>query len=130
MRTTFDQNYILYALLVSSPIKTAITGNIYKNVRPDDSALEDVVINSLPISTGDIQISTGNVNIHVPDIKVGNTFMPNEDRMRVLSEIVKPILEKGHSTFYRFYLSHQSTIFQEGVNQSFVNFRIEFQYFF
>lgn len=130
MRTTFDQNNILYALLGSSPLKTAINGKIYKNVHLDDSEFEDVVINSLPISTGDIQISTANVNIHVPDIKVGNTFMPNEDRMKFLAEIAEPILKKGHGTFYRFYLSHQSTISQEGVNKSFVNFRIEFQYFF
>ena len=89
MKTTFDQDNILYGKLIASPLKQAITGGVYKAQRPLNSQNEDVVINGLPISDGTVQLGRGNVNIYVPDVKttIGGVLqtMPNTHRLGQLA---------------------------------------------
>ena len=133
-RTSFDQDNILYQLLNgSTALKSAISGGIYKMVRPDGSKLEDVVINSISVLDGSIQPGVSNVNIHVSDIDQTSTDgtkykAPDTARLKVLTEIVYPILGNVYGTSYMFYVSGQWIIKEPETKQHYVNLRINFRH--
>lgn len=132
MNTTFDQDTILFQLINGSQLKTAISGCVYKWQRPVDSGVEDVVINSLPLTTESVQLGTANVNIYVPDltVKVGGKpqQLPNTKRLGELTKIALPILKQGYGANYGFYVTHQTTIQEAEIKQHYINLRIEFRF--
>lgn len=92
MITTFEQSTELYKIINGSQLKTEINGGIYKEVRPTDSNLEDIVINAILIDNELVQTGVGNVNIHVPTLSSG---MPNMARMGVLAAMAFELLKYG-----------------------------------
>jgi hypothetical protein len=125
MRTTFDQETILYNILNgSAALKAAISGKIYRGKRPNDSQKEDISIVSLPILPGSIQFGTANVNIHVPDI--GD--FPDNGKLKALTDIVRPLLEETYGDDYLLYISMQQVFDEPEINQHYVNMRIEFEF--
>lgn len=133
MRTTFDQEDILYSILATSAVKAALSGGIYKQIRPDDSKLEDVVINSLPIDQGSVQRSTANVNVYVPDIQIKingkNQYQPNTTRLKTLTALIVPALQERYSSEkWNFWISNQTTFREPEINQHYLNLRIEFKF--
>ncbi|GAB3973834.1 hypothetical protein GCM10028806_28530 [Spirosoma terrae] len=134
MKTTFDQVNILYSRLSGSNLKTAITGSIYKLVRLTDSKLEDVVVNSLPVTNDQIQRGTANVNIYVPDItyKPQNgkaQLVPNAERLYELAAIATQVVNEHSTPDYTFWLVNQSLIPEPETNQHYINLRIDFRFF-
>lgn len=98
MKTTFDLNTMMYMFLKT--LNMAITGDIYKDERPDGSALEDIVVNTIDL-TADYapQIATSNINIHVPDLDLTIDGRPQKkEDMARLSELTDTILTaiRGH----------------------------------
>ena len=125
MRTTFDQETILYNILNgSAALKAAISGGIYKRRRPTNSDKEDVVIISLPIGDGSIQYGTANVNIHVPDVKE----FPDNTKLETLTNIVKPLLEETYGDDYVLYISLQQIFEEPEIMQHYVNLRVDFEF--
>lgn len=125
MRTTFDQETILFNILNgSAELKAAISGKVYRGKRPTDSLKEDVVIISLPILPGSIQFGSANVNIHVPDIEE----FPDNDKLEALTTIVRPLLEETYGEDYLLYISLQQTFEEPEIHQHYVNLRIDFEF--
>lgn len=128
--TTFDCENILYQLLNQSPLKTEISGGIYKRERPQDSKLEDVVISSIVIDSGSLKSCICNVNIHVSDIDISisgkQQKMPDNHRLSQLAVIAEPVLKNRYGTLYNLWIANQSTFKESETNQHFVNFRIQF----
>lgn len=125
MRTTFDQETILFNILNgSAALKSAISGGIYKRRRPTNSDKEDVVVISLPIGDGSIQFGTANVNIHVPDVKE----FPDNTKLEALTNIVKPLLEETYGDDYVLYISLQQIFEETEINQHYVNLRVDFEF--
>jgi hypothetical protein len=132
-KTTFDQDEILFQLLNgSSALKAAISGGIYVGVRPDNSVLEDVVINSVVVADGSIQLGVANVNIHVADRDVtsgGKTYKaPNVSRLKAITNIVYPLVQEVYGDFYVFFVENQNTIREPEIKQHYVNLRIRFEF--
>lgn len=131
MKTTFDILDIFYPLLNQSALKTAITGGVYKSERPLNSELEDVVIGTLPITTGTVQICVVNVNIHVSDLKltIGGVeqYQPNIARLKVLAAIAAGILETYVSSNYILFITNLSLLKEETTHQHYINIRVEIQ---
>ena len=136
MRTTFDCLTILYQLASPSVLKTAITGDVYKLQRPDivkpEDAMEDVVVNSLPLTMNQIQLGSGNVNIYVPDLSVtvhGKTlYMPNTARLNELAALAIPIFQEQSAPRYNLWLTNQTTIAEPESHSHYVNLRIDFKF--
>lgn len=125
MRTTFDQETILFNILNgSAALKAAISGGIYKRRRPTNSVKDDVVIISLPILPGSIQFGSANVNIHVPDI----AEFPDTTKLETLTNIVKPLLEEAYGDDYVLYISLQQTFEETEIMQHYVNLRVDFEF--
>jgi len=132
-RTSFDQDNILYEKLNgSTQLKAAITGDVYKMIRPDGSKKEDVVINTISVLDGSIQLGVSNVNIHVADIDQSNGTAkykaPDTSRLKQLTDIIYPLLEDVFGSSYRFWIASQSTIREPETKQHYVNLRINFRH--
>jgi hypothetical protein len=130
MKQTFDTDSILYGILMKSPVKNAINGNIYVgDDRPDDSQDEDIVVNSIYL-TQDFhpQIGTSNVNIYVPDmnVKVGNKQQTKSSRVRLkaLSEKAMNALRSAKVPGLLFSIESQNVLAEPSIKQHFVNIRI------
>lgn len=130
-RSTFDQDTILYKDLTNSPLKNAISGGIYKYERPDNSKLEDVVINSIAITNDDIQLGVANVNIHIPALETNidgkPQRKPNVKRMAALTVIAIQVLKERYAKDYNYWISSQTTVNVPGSNERFINFTINFK---
>lgn len=115
MLSSYDQETAVYNLLKSSPIKAAITGGIYKGIRPTGSTKEDIVINTINVPM-DVswQVGKGNVNIHVPAITATingvSQLQPNNERMRVLTGMAIEVLKKHYSDNYNIGIEQQTNI--------------------
>ncbi|MDQ6482222.1 hypothetical protein [Dyadobacter sp. LHD-138] len=133
MKTALDQNTELYKILnASTVLKSAITGDIYKTVRPANSVLEDIVVNTIVLDEGSLQRGVSNVNIHVADLQqtIGTSstkyYAPNEGRLKVIADLVKPLIEDTYKNDFSLSISGSSLIGQPEINQHYFNFRVDF----
>jgi hypothetical protein len=132
MKQTFDTDNYLYGVLkASTSLVTLITGGIYvMGERPDNSELEDIVINTITLTQDSTpQRGVSNVNIHVADIDVTvrgtKQKKANRKRMQDLTTAVLAVLTAAKITGLNYWVTNQSTIKEVDVSQHFVNLRIE-----
>lgn len=132
MKTVLDQTTEIYKLLNIATVKAAINGGIYSTLRPSDSILEDIVVNSVTTGDGSIQYGISNVNIYVPDIiePVGGKqrYTPNTSKLRTIVNIVKPILEESYGADFSLWIDTTGIFREEAINQHYFNFRIEVRF--
>lgn len=130
MKQIFDTESILYGILSKSPVKNAISGNIYVgDDRPDDSEDEDIVVNSIDLTQDYLpQIGTSNVNIYVKDmsakIKGKQQMKANRTRLKALSEKTITALKGAKITGLLFTVDNQAVLAEPSIKQHFVNIRI------
>lgn len=131
--TAFDAIDVVYQHLASSPVKDAITGNIYKLKRPinaTDEGKEDIVINSLGLPNKDIQQGIVNVNIYVPNLslQINNRQDHTQQdfiRAKQLVRLVIEQLQEFYSGEY-FFLYQQDNPLQSEEGESATNIRVDF----
>lgn len=84
-----------FTLIKASGLSEMITGEVYRDKRPINSKVEDVVISVLTTGAGQIQPFILNINVYVPDIKRGKEFIYNDDRVKPLMRKSLDLLEEG-----------------------------------
>lgn len=131
MRTNIEAIDIVWQTLNNSLLKSAIDGKIYKSSRPTNSKMEDVVINSLPITSGTPQLCIVNVNIYTRNLqlKINGTpdnSMPDNQRLNELTAIAFDVLNHVSGGDYFFYVEQQAIIKEEQLLQHYSNIRVEF----
>lgn len=134
MKTTLDQDNILYTLLATSSLESEISGMIIKGGEITDFSKENVVIKSIVVDGGqDIQKGFANVNIHVPDIEISiagkPTKQPNNARLKELTDLATEVLQEYFNTDYNLYIDSIS-VFKDldGIDNHFINFKIRFNF--
>lgn len=132
-KTALDVRTELYKILnASNALKIAITGKIYKGIRPTNSKLEDVAVNTLVLGTGSRQRGVANINIHVPDIEAGPVgakyFAPNETRLNQLTNIIKPLIEEGDGPDFSYWIEGTNVFQEPEIDQHYMNFRLAFTF--
>lgn len=90
-----DIKEAFFSLVSASRIPEMISGNVYRDRRPLNSQVEDVVISVLATGAGQIQPFMLNVNVYVPDIRRGNEFIYDDPRVKLLMRKCLDVLEKG-----------------------------------
>ena len=90
-----DIKEVFYSLVTSSEIMGMTNGNVYRDKRPLNSKVEDVVISVLASGVGQIQSFLLNINVYVPDIKRGNEFISDDQRIKILMRKCLDFLEGG-----------------------------------
>lgn len=132
MRTTLEVTARFYSLINVTAFTSVISGGVYKDVRPADSVLEDIVINCLPITGDQFQQATVNVNIYVPDISVqiGGVAqkMPDHKRLNTLAALAAAQLERYSGTEEIFKIAWQSLVKEPVTNQHYINLRIDYKH--
>lgn len=130
MMTSFGIDEIVFNILSKSEVKQTISGGIYyQNDRPDDSADEDVVINTISMTQDFLpQIAASNVNIYVSDvrrrIKNKEQLKPNRKRLSELTSIVLKVLREAKVDGLTFIPQSQILLQEPNIKQHFVNIRI------
>ncbi|MHA8064929.1 hypothetical protein [Aquirufa aurantiipilula] len=130
MKTLFDLQTILFQKIKGSSLENAITGGIYKGKRPQNSTLEDIVINAITIDSETLQTGAANVNIYVRDqeVNVDGTIqqLPDSARLSVLADLAIPLLESVYGPNYNFYIAGQGIFDEPEINQHSINLKIRF----
>lgn len=130
MKTTLDLVDIVYSVLINSSLKSAISGKIYKFKRPVNSNVEDVVINSLPVTNQQLQTAIVNVNVFVPELALSVNSEPDDQpdfvRLKQLAALAVAALMDGVAGDYTWDVQQQTVIEDEESSQYYVNVRIEF----
>lgn len=126
--SVFDGKQWIYDLLNINEVKSNISGKIYKNKRPTESKLEDIVINSILMDNGFLQDGTFNVNCYVPFLSVTinniSQSMPNEKKLSEIFQIVNPLLDDVFKDDFNLTIERHETIDVETEKASYINFRI------
>jgi hypothetical protein len=130
MKTSLEAVDFAYKALSSSPLAGMISGGIWKVKRPQNSSLEDIVINALPLTKSPLQRGIINVNIYVPNLELGtdpkDKSQPNTLRLKTLGQQVQTLFEDYYSPDRKTNLQiEKDQLFDEG-NAHFLNFRILF----
>jgi hypothetical protein len=130
MKTTLDLVDVVYNELKSGPLKSAISGGVYKYTRPLNSSLEDVVINSLPVTNQQLQQAIVNVNVFVPnaDISLGGAQQKMADhvRLKALAALAVDELKDGISGDYTWDVQQQTVIQDDESDSYYINIRLQF----
>ncbi len=131
MKTTLDLVDLVYEVLKTSSLKSSITGKVYEYQRPVNSNVEDVVINSLPITNDQLQEAIVNVNVFVPNLEVEETGdisrqVPNITRLKTLAGLAVQNLTDGISGDYTWDVQQQTLMEDDESKQHFINIRIQF----
>lgn len=90
-----DIKEAFFGLVSASEIPELISGSVYRDKRPLNSKVEDVVISILTTGAGQIQPFILNINVYVPDIKRGNEFIYHEERVKPLMRKCNLLFERG-----------------------------------
>ncbi|KAA6441469.1 hypothetical protein FEM33_01670 [Dyadobacter flavalbus] len=131
MRTTAEAETIVYQFIKASALDEAVTGGVFKWKRPNDSKLEDIVINSLPVTVNSIQRMTVNVNIYVADVPYPGLNFTTQDSGRIeeLAGIAMNLFEEVQGQYYDFRVETQSIFEEPDIDQHYINFRLQFQFY-
>ncbi|WP_337043861.1 hypothetical protein [Emticicia sp. 17c] len=131
MKTTSDQDNILYELIQNSALSSLIKGGIYKGERPLDSSAEDIVINSLFIGEGTLQPGAATVNIYVPKVfqNIGGQQQSIKDtaRVKAILAVAQEVLREAYGSYYSLWTSRQDDSDEPDLKQTRLSFRIEFR---
>ena len=122
---------IVYSVISQSPIKAAINGGVYKIDRPLNQSTEDIIINSLSVSNESVQEGIINVNLHVPNLVLGDggvqdNTRANFARLDQLSSIFAPTMDQLFTSGVFFEVQNITIFPEENIPEHFVNFRIIF----
>jgi len=130
MKQTFDTDTTLFQVInATAAIVSEISGKVYVDQRPDDSVLEDIVINTINLSQEYLpQIGTSNINVHVSDkvVTIGGRQQKVADRAR-LKVVSALVLDAIRSTVIKgltMTIENQVVIKETEIAQHYVNIRI------
>jgi len=118
----------IFNRLINQGVKalSALSGAIYKQNRPKDSKLEDIVVRTLTMNADQVQEGIINVNIHVPNQNlVNDDTQPNLVRFDIITSIVVSTLSDYSGYDYWFDIDSPGVPERDGINW-FVNVRIKF----
>lgn len=124
MYDIFDANELLYKALNIDEVKSAIKGKLYNDSRPINSLNEDIVVNTITITTVfKPQLATSNINIYVPDIE----GIKNSRRLKEISRVVRKVFEEHQFIGKSVYISDLGIIQEQNGKEHYVNLRIQWR---
>lgn len=119
----------VFALLKESGLADFVSGSLYKNSRPLNSQLEDIVVSFKTGLDGQFQDGAVTVNIWVPNIDNGSgQKVINSARCTAIEAKANEVIPQYTSSEYLFSLGNMIQTFEEPeINQHFVNIDLRFR---
>jgi len=126
MKTTIDINDILYPIINVGSVKATIDGRVYRNKKPLNSELRDIVIIPLSNYVGDeiINDATFMVNCYCKNFNNGT---PDITKLRAIINAVVAVIEayNASNNYYVFGITNQILIQDvDQISMSYINLRI------
>ena len=128
MRTTFDTDGILFALLNG---KMSNNGGCYTgDDRPEDSTAEDVVVNTIDLTQDCLpQIGTSNINIYCQDTskKINGKVQVSASRarLRALAKEALELVRRANIEGMTITPGNMSVMYEPTTKQHFANIRVD-----
>jgi len=127
MKTTFDINDILYPIVNVASVKATIDGGVYRNKKPLNSELRDIVIIPLSNYSGDeiINEATFMVNCYCKNFTNGTQDIT---KLRATANSVIAVIEAYNNTKNYDVFNITNQILLQDVDQmsmSYTNLRVE-----
>jgi len=126
MKTTIDINDILYPIINVASVKNTIDGKVYRNKKPLNSELQDVIILPLSNYVGEeiMNEATFMVNCFCKNFTNGT---PDITKLRATINAVAAVIEAYNNTnnYYIFQITNQ-TLLQDNdqISMSYINIRL------
>jgi hypothetical protein len=123
----------VFHILKNSDILSEITGGIYKYKSPDydsqNEPKENIVINSLPITAGQLQLIVINVNVHVPNLIITINGQPDRSkpdliRLDTLAKVITTVLDTCTIPDGTAEIQHQRIIPDPPIYEHYINIRL------
>lgn len=125
MYDIFDATEMLYKALNIKEVTNAISGELCNGGRPLNSQKEDIVVNTITITTmTKPQLATSNINIHAKDTEVGK---PNTKRLKDISRIIRKVFESNQFIGKSVYISDLGILQESESKEHYVNLRIQWR---
>ena len=126
MKTTFDINDILFPIINTDEVQATIDGRVYRNKKPLNSELQDIVIIPLSNYNGDeiVNDATFMVNCYCKNFDNGT---PNITKLRAITDAIITEIEayNNNSNYYIFDITNQILLQDtDQVSMSYANLRI------
>ena len=126
--TEIDLKDKVYALLKQKGVDLLISGRIYKDKRPMNSPVEDILISVLDSGTAQVQEFIVNVNAYIPDVKRDDEYIEDTPRLRSLAPDLGKALESFVADGYQISLSKQRIMEVQDANLHVINNRVNVRY--
>ncbi|WP_312554889.1 hypothetical protein [Empedobacter brevis] len=124
MYDVFDANELLFKVLNTDEVKSYINGKLYNDSRPINSLKEDIVVNTITITTVfKPQLATSNINIYVPDVE----GVKNSKRLKEISRVIRKVFEGHQFVGKSTFISNQGIIQEQNGKEHYVNLRIQWR---
>lgn len=129
MKTSDYVGELVYKHIMESDIPPFISGEVWKGTRPDDSILEDIVVNPRTIGRGSVQEAFCDILIFVSDIEyTGKHFIADSKRLGDISDKVVAVFEQLHRPTYTIQIqSNEAGTQVTGKQQHYSFFRLFIQ---
>ena len=126
MITTIDINDILYPTINVASVKATINGGVYRNKKPLNSELQDVIILPLSNYVGDEIMNEATVMINC-FCKNFTNGTPDITKLRATINAVVAVIEAYNNTsnYYVFKISNQILLQDtDQISMSYINIRL------
>ena len=107
MKNDAEVRQDIYAIVVSSPIKDAISGEVRIIPRAKGSNAEDCIISVQGNLDGQIQNCIVYVNVYVQNINNRGESVENVARTSMLAKLCEDTLQSGYGNGFRYYIESQ-----------------------
>lgn len=132
-KTNSDANYALRQTLKESVLFTdpRKPNGILSTDRLDNSVLEDVIVNGLPLNFKQIQEGVLNVNIFVPNKvlefeKTVDRSQRDSERIAELESLMVELFDDGIWGYDYNFALQQSVVYEDTKDTHYINFRVEY----
>lgn len=114
---------------IASTMKEQITGDVYTDKRPTNSAKEDIFVHVLATLPAQIQTALINVRIYVPNLQRQTDSVRNKKRIRELSRLAMNVLSSHIQDGWYIVMEEQSVEESIDNRQHVIINRIYYRYY-
>lgn len=122
--TDIELKDTLYSYVKNSKIIQEIDGSLYKDLRPLNSTKEDIIISVIARDARQLQNFIVNINLYVPDVKRGQEYIEDTQRLRYLSKICAEVFDETVIDKFIFSFEYQDTMPANGIGFHVINNRL------
>lgn len=124
-----------FTLININAVQSLITGGIYLFERPQNSDKIDVVLNTLALTTAQLQNGIFNVNIHCPNLKdvvingVTDNTQPDVYSMASIGKVVTELLKDYNGTDFKLDVQTPGLPIRDSDSTWYLNIRVNYYSF-